>query len=259
MASFDLVNAAGHAYIRTWEERAYIFRLALVPLLVKFILYSISVFYFDADSIIRLSLIMLPAYLAEGWALAHWTRTIMLDHRWPFVPSGEEDKDRREIKKRARGIMGGAVAFTLINILMAGYFALFMFYIPADIDPQKADPKLAVIGVIMIISLFLLFRFVWLYVPIAANIPLRVIVQKLKPASITFSMIGLWLVCFIPAAMILQAVGGLLQSVAGDEPIAMMQGLMLFSRVFIDTVKNFLCTAGMAYAFIALMGYKKQL
>ena len=258
MASFDLVTAAGNAYIKTWTEREYLFRMALVPLLIKYIFYSISVLYFGSDSIIRLSLIMIPAYFAEGWLLSHWVRTIVLNHRWPFRSSGNNEKDHVQIQDRARGILGGTVSFVLINLLMAGYFAFFMSYLPADMNPQQADPKVALAGVVMIISLLLLFRFIWLYVPLAVNAPMDAVFKNLKPMMTSFAMMGLWLVCFVPAAMALQFIGGGLESLAGDTPIAAMEGLILFTRVLIDMVKNLLCTAGMAYAFMAIMGWKAK-
>lgn len=258
MASFDLITAAGNAYIKIWTEREYLFRMAMIPLFIKYIFYSISVLYFGADNIIRLSLVMLPAYFAEGWLLSHWARTIILNHRWPFRPSGDEKKDYIEIQKRARGILGGMVTYVLINLLMAGYFSFFMSYLPADMNPEQADPKVALMGVVMMVSLLLLFRFIWLYIPLAVNAPMVKVFENLKPMLTSFSMMGLWLVCFIPAAIVLQFINGGLQTIAGENPIAVMEGLILFVRVFIDMIKNLICTAGIAYAFIAIMGWKQK-
>lgn len=258
MASFDLVTAAGNAYIKTWNEREYLFRMAIIPLLVKFTFYAISVFYFGTDNIIRLSLVMLPAYFVEGWLLAHWVRTIVLDHRWPFQPTGNEKHDMKQIQNRGRGIMSSTLAFTLINFLMAGFFAFFMSYIPLDADPQTADPKIAMVGILMMAMSFVLFRFVWLYVPLAVNEPLEQVFQNLKSLRITFSMIGVWLVCFVPAIMVLQVLSAGLSNMAGENPIPLVQGVIMFLRVFLDTVKDIICTAGMAYAFIELFGWKKK-
>ena len=258
MANFDLVTAAGSAYIKTWEEREYLFRMAMIPLFIKFIFYSISVLYFGSENIIRLSLVMLPAYFVEGWFLSHWVRTIILNHRWPFRPSGDDEKDFPVIQKRARGIMAGTIAYVLINLLVAGYFAFFMSHLPAEMNPEEADPQVALLGVLMIISLLLLFRFIWLYIPLAVNASMDKVFENIKSMMTSFSMMGLWLVCFIPAALVLQLIGGGLETVAGETPIAAMEGLMLFVRVFVDMIKNIICTAGMAYAFIAIMGWKKE-
>ena len=257
MASFDMILAVGHAYQRTWLERSYLMRMALIPLLIKYICYTISLTYIGPDNIIRVSLVMLPAYFAEGWLLAHWARTIILGHRWPFRPSGDEKADLVQLHERGRGIVSGMVAFTLINLLMAGYFAFFMSYIPLDMDPKTADPKIAGIGIFMMVSSLLLFRFVWSYIPLAVNYPFQEFVKKMKSLGPTFPMIGLWLVCFVPPVMALQVLGGLLQSLAVEGDVAVIaDALTMFVRVSLDMVKNVLCTAGMAYAFIEFFKWK---
>lgn len=258
MASFDLINAVGRAYQTTWDERRYLMRMALIPLLVKYICFVIASVYVGFDNVLRLSLVMIPSYFVEGWLLAHWARTIVLGHRWPFRPSGNDAKDLASMNERGRGVLGGMVAFVLINLLMAGYFAFFVSYIPLDLNPENADPKVAMIGMVMMVSSLLLFRFVWLYIPLAINFPLKNFVKKLAPLSFTFWMILLWLVCFIPSVFILQLIGGLFAGAVGAETAAppAIQGLMIFIRVVLDMIKNLLCTAGLAYAFIEIFKWK---
>ncbi len=255
--AFDIVNTARQAYRITWAEREYLMKLALVPLIIKYIFYAISVHYVEPHNVLRLSLMMLPAYFVEGWLLSHWVRTLIVPHhRWPFQPSGNEGKDLKEIKTRARGIMGGAVAYALINLLIAGFFSFFMAQIPLDMDPSEADPAVALSGIMMMVLTFFLFRFVWLYIPLAVNINLRVVLHKLMPKGLTFNLIGVWLVCFMPPILALYLLGGILQSVAGEDPLPVMQALIMFVRVALDTVKNILVTAGMAYAFIQILDMK---
>ena len=257
MASFDMINAVGNAYLTSWAERRYLLRMALIPLLIKYICYLISVLYAGNDSIIRLSLIMLPAYFAEGWFLAHWARTIVLNHRWPFRPSGDDRADLDQLAKRGRGILSGMVGFTLINLLLAGYFAFFMSYIPADLDPQTADPKIAIVGMAMMVTSFLGFRLVWIYIPLALNFPVVAYIEKLKPMMSSIYMIGLWLVCFVPTVIVMQLLGSLMIGLAGEgEAPPMLQGMMAFARVMLDMVKNIIVTAGMAYAFIEIFKWQ---
>lgn len=263
MASFDLISAVGHAYHKTWNERKYLLRMAVIPLLVKYICYAIAVTYIGTDNILRLSLIMVPAYFLEGWLLSHWVRTIVLDHRWPFRPSGDEQKDMAQLQKRGRGVMGSTIAFTLINLLMAGYFAFFVSYLPMDMAtasaPQEPDPLVAMVGMIMLVSTLLLFRFIWVYIPLAVNYPIKLYAEKLKRILLTFNMIGVWLVCFIPMIIFSQMLSGIIDSIGSDErTAAMLDGFGMFIRIFLDMVKNLLCTAGMTYAFIELFGWKKK-
>lgn len=257
MASFDMITAAGNAYVKTWEERAYLGRMILIPLLLKFICYSVAVIYIGTEDIIRLSIIMLPAYFVEGWFLSHWVRTIMFGHRWPFRPSGNDKKDAQELEERGRGILGGTLAFVLINFLMAGYFAFFTSFIPPTLDPQAANSNMATMGALMMFSTIILFRFVWLYIPLSANISWQYYVKKLNRVSFTFWLIGLWLVCFVPCMMVMQLGGNLLKGVeVGGEGAQLAQSGLVFLRVITDSIKNVLCTAGITYAIMDALKLK---
>jgi hypothetical protein len=257
MAGFDIVSTAQHAYRIAWQERSYLMRLAMVPLLVKFIFYAISLHYVEPTNILRLSLIMLPAYFVEGWLLSHWIRTLIIPtHRWPFQPTGDEKKDLKEIQVRGRGIMSGAISYTLINLLIAGFFAYFMALIPQDINPAEANPAVAIAGVVMMALSFFLFRYVWLFIPLAVNVNLAVVMRKLKPLGLTFNLIGVWLVCFAPPIVTMYLIGGVLTSIGSENSLPVMDALIMFVRVALDMVKNILVVAGIAYAFIQILDMK---
>jgi len=260
MASFDLILTVGKAYRKTWRERAYLFRMALIPLLVKYICFAVAIFYIEQDNIIRKTIIMLPAYFVEGWFLAHWVRTVAINHRWPFRPSGDDAKDEMELRDRGRGILGGAITFTLINFVMAGYFTFFQSYIPVDMDPKHPDPQAALAGAVMMVTTVLLFRFIWSYIPMAVNFPFSEFVRKLKRLSTTFNMMGVWLVCFIPSVLLLQLSVNFIKVVYvdGGALTSFMDGIIIFLQVFLDMVKNLLCTAGMTYAFIEIFKWRKE-
>lgn len=253
MASIDIINAAGFAYKKTWAERNYLIPMIIVPLLVKYFCFTLSDIMVDGDNLLRMSMIMIPAYFAEGWLLAHWARTIMVGHRWPFKLSGDDAADKKAIKERARGVLSGTLAFVLINVLMGGYFSFFLTYIPMDMNPEKADPMVVGVGMIMIVSTFLLYRFIWSYIPLASNITPMDFFKKVKPMGVTFSMIGVWLVCFIPSLMALQFIGGFLGGMMeeGADNI-LLENLINFVHISVDMIKNLICTAGMAFALMAL-------
>lgn len=255
--TLDIVNTARQAYRIAWAEREYLMKLALVPLIIKYIFYVIAVNLVEPNDILRLSLFMVPAYFVEGWLLSHWVRTLIVPHhRWPFQPSGHEGKDLKEIRTRARGVMAGAVAYSLINLLIAGFFSFFMAQIPMDMDPAEANPAVAISGIVMMALTFFLFRFVWLYIPLAVNVNLRVVMHKLRAKGVSFNLIGVWLACFMPPILALYMIGGVLTSIAGADPLPLMDGLIMLVRVALDTVKNLVVTAGMAYAFIQILDMK---
>ena len=153
-----------------------------------------------------------------------------------------------------------AVAFALINFLIMGYFAALFSGMPdgvSNFDPKNPDPLIGIIGSIFMVTSLLLFRFVWVYVPLAVNFPLELIVQRLKPMSLTFKMIGLWLVCVVPAFFMIQLFGQMILGVPGEgQSSAIAQTGFLVVRIAIDMVKNLIVTAGMAYAFLIILRAK---
>ncbi|MCI5059794.1 MAG: hypothetical protein MRY79_01845 [Alphaproteobacteria bacterium] len=262
MISIDIVDTAMCAYQKVWQERKYLARMALVPLLIKYVFFAIAITYVEPGNVIRMGLIMLPAFFAEGWFLAHWVRTVIVGHRWPFRPSGDMEKDMSRLNQRAQGVIRGMTAFVVINFLMAGYFAFFMHFLPADLliseeAAQEADPNIAVIGLVMAVSMFFLFRYVWGYIPLALNIPLRGFIRAVQPIRVTFIFIGVWLMCFVPTILILQGMTLSFLSALGEGGVnGFLQGGIIFFRVVLDMIKNLLCTAGLAYAVVALLGIK---
>ncbi len=257
MASFDIITVISLAYKKVWLERRYLLPMMAIPFLVKLACFAALSTFVEDDGLWLAALILLPSFFVEGWLLSHWARTVMTGtHRWPFRSTGNEMQDRAEMASRSKGIMAGTVTYVLINFLMAGYFAAMFSSVPdltQGLDPQNPDPHIAMVGIIFMVSALLLFRFVWVYIPLAVNLPLEKILEKLKPMRLTFQMIGLWLVCVVPAILALQVLGEGLSVLSADGDVTAVQktGFMV-ARIAIDMIKNLICTAGMAYAFLAL-------
>ncbi len=259
MASIDIIQIAGLAYKKTWDERAYLLPMLLVPLLVKFFFFTLADIVVKDNNIIRLSLIMVPAYFAEGWLLSHWVRTIVVGHRWPFRPTGDDKADIKQLKLRGRGVLSGSIAFTLINLGMAGYFSFFMNYIPMDMTPEEADPSVAIVGIVMLIATIMLFRYIWFYIPLAVNTPPKLFVQRVQPLSTTFQMIFVWLVCVVPAIFIMQTVGNVFLNAAPEgQNNILLENISNLIRMAVDMFKNLICTAGLTIVIMQLLGLKKQ-
>ncbi|MEM6811574.1 MAG: hypothetical protein AAF549_03810 [Pseudomonadota bacterium] len=259
MANFDIISAAGYAYEKSWKERNYLAKLVFVPFVIKTILYILALNIFEPDDILKLTLVMLPAYFVEGWMLSHWVRTLLTDHRWPFVPSGDLKKDQMKIEERAKGVLAGTLSFVVINFLMAGFFAAVFFVMPPDMDPEQADALYGSFALGVIIIMFVLFRFTWIYIPAALNIPLKKYIHLTNPVMFTLSLIGVWLVCFIPPMMIMQLVASIGLSATGAESETVGVNVFeAFLRVFFDTVKNIIVTAGVAFAFQQVLNPPKK-
>ena len=259
MASFDIINVVGIAYRKTWAERSYLLKMAMLPFLVKLACFTVIATYLEDKSLWLSGVVLLPAFFFEGWLLTHWARTIMTGgaHRWPFRASGDEGKDLAEISSRSRGIMGGTVAYVLINFLMSGYYAFLIPYFPADMDPQHADIRIAIVALVMMVTAVALFRFLWVYIPLSVNVPLDYVLEKLKPTGLTFKMLGVWLICVVPAILLLQIFGeGLMSTFGQAEGNAAVHTVFIVFRIAVDMVKNLIVTAGMSYAFLMILKSK---
>jgi len=140
---FDITTMAGLAYKRSWEEKRYLFKMLMLPFLVKLACFSVVVVYIDRDIVWLTGIVMLPAMFLEGWFLSHWARTVMTNglHRWPFRPSGDEKKDLIQMLVRGRGVMVGTVSFVVINYLFYGYQAMMLDAMPLEFNPDEPDPR----------------------------------------------------------------------------------------------------------------------
>jgi len=254
MASFDTINVVGMAYRKTWEERSYWLRMAMIPFFIKLACVTILATYFEDASLWVTGIVLLPAFLTEGWMLSHWARTIMTDgvHRWPFRFSGNEEKDIAELSSRGRAIMAGTVSFALINFLIAGYAAaLFSGIDLSEFDPQNPDSRVGMIGMIFIVTSILLFRFIWVYIPLSMNVSLDKIIKTLQPMALNFRLFGVWLICAVPAVLMIKITGEMLLGISGESDAVAKTGFLAI-RMALEIVKNLIVTAGMAYVFLIL-------
>lgn len=257
MAEFNTIDTAGMAYQTVWRERGYLFRLSVFPVLVKLACFTFALAAGYEDNILRLSLCLVPAYLVEGWMIAHFVRLIGLNQRWPFRPSGDMATDRAQIITRGRGILGGAISYTLINLLIGGYMALLMQMIPFDVEPKDVPPETAFIGIALLAFSFFAFRFIWIHIPLALNVPLRAVLTTLTRRGVTWRFLGMWALCYIPAmAALMMIVSVLFSPFGGDTMPIAAHFAVIVVRVIFDTIKVLLCTAGITLLFSHVMGQR---
>ncbi len=259
MAQFDITVAAGKAYTTIWEERTYLARMAMVPILLKIICVLAVVRFAEDGNLLQITLIMLPAYFAEGWMLAHLVRLVILGNRWPFQLTGDDKADAVSLNNRARGILSGMVSFVLINMVIVSFFTFFRIFVPLDIDPEQADPATAGIAFIVLLTAFFGFKFVWFYVPLAVNMNPKLYLHQFKKLPMTFYLIGLWLVCIVPAKMLMQLITSTILESAGVDSTqealpVITENSVAVIRVIFDSLKNLFITAGIAYALLEIFG-----
>lgn len=259
MSSFSVIDTASLAYQTVWRERHYLFRLMVFPLLIKLACFIFALSAGFQENILRLTLCLIPAYLAEGWMIAHFVRLIGFNQRWPFRPSGDMDQDRPQIIMRARGVLGGAVAYTLINMAIGAFIAVMMTVIPFDAAPDDVKPQSALLGLCLLAFSVWAFRFVWVHILVALDIPPQRMLMMLASRGITLRLMGVWGLCYVPVmAGMLMLISLLFSPFVGTESMASAgQFGVIVVRVAFDTLKALFCTAGLTLAFQYFLGQTK--
>jgi hypothetical protein len=257
MPEYNPIACVSNAYRLIWHERAYLIRLAAIPLFIKFAFYMLSATYGETGNVIRMSLFMLPAYFAEGWLLCHFIRLITIGQRWPYKITGNEEEDVKALRVRAKPLLSGILGFVLINLGIALYFTVFTHFTPAEIwegkeiKPEDIPQSTAMIIVLLFALMIAGFKLVWFYIPLAANISPVTYMKKLQGFGMTIRLIGLWLLCFVPIMVAMQAI--LSPFLVAETSSAGTQVLIAMLTVLFDTLKNIVVTAGMTFAIMQLV------
>lgn len=255
MAKFDIFTAAANAYKASWTSRRYLARLAAVPLALKLICFALAGVYAGGSdtagaNYLLFMLILVPALLAQGWMLAHWVRFLVLGQTWPFRPSGDLDADKALLATRARGVLSGMVVFVLINMtigLLNDFAARVMMpYMPTDPAATDIDipPYVAVFSIVMLVLMFWGFRLLWLYVPMALNMPVRDYLARLKGAGSSLYLIGVWVLCFLPFIVMLKYAAQFLGAALPEQAAG---AFVTALSVLFDIIKSIVTTAGVAF------------
>ena len=272
MASFDVTDSAMKGYTLVWNERVYLFRLAIFPLFIKLVC-SITVIVngFEFD-FIKHALLMLPSYFADGWVMSHLVRLIYLDQRWPFRPTGNPQNDMAVLRDRAGGIMAGTVCFALIEFLKTGLMGAFIMgatppgvtpgQLPATVAATPAvpsSPYTAIAGVLMIGVTIWVVRYMWLYIPAAAGFSGREFLRRVGGLMGSIRLLGVWMICTVPILfgfiLVASALMGPFQSAQGVPPVA--EFILNGFRVVIIMLTTLITTAGMSYVIRNMFEYKK--
>lgn len=260
MASYNVTDSAMKGYALVWNERAYLFRLAIFPLLIKFVCaMTVIINGFEFD-FVKQALLMLPSYFADGWVMSHLVRLIYLGQRWPFRPTGQPQNDMAMLRDRAGGIMAGTVSFALIEFLKTGMVG-FMFVgamppgsVPGQVDvaaaaqtPTNLATALAGLG-LLAVTIWMV-RYLWLYIPAAAGFSGREFLKRVGGFMGSIRLLGVWMVCSIPILFLFILVASAFMSpfhtAAGVPPA--VDFIMNTFRVAIIMITTLVSTAGMAY------------
>ena len=276
---FDLIDSCGYGYVRVWNERHYLLTLAMIPVLIKFIC-AVGVYVLGVqDDLLRQGLVMLPGTLAQGWVLAQFLRTLLLNERWPQrLPQMRDEGEIARLVLRARGIVSAALVFVLINMVSTVIaWGLLQLEAQASLALEQREAGtlaegegiagglggLAVIPLVafMLASIWA-FRLAYLYIPFVVLMPLREYLARLGGFMASIRMLALYLICMVPCTVTATIMVQMLLSVAGVgedvEPSALLQFFITFFGAIVEMITALIATAAMAYAFRDVVPHAKD-
>lgn len=272
---FDIMDSAGYGYYRVWQERAYLFKLVMVPFLIKLACTVTVLVLGYENNILRQGLILLPGDLAIGWVLAQYLRTLLKNERWPTVlPLDMNDAVLDALLLRARGIVACTLSYALIA--MAGYvlrFCLFGQFAgdmsvapeegmanilsssdaekPADISPAFFIP-LAVGG----LALVWLFRLMWVYIPFAVLMPVKSYLHALGGFMASIRMMILFFCAMAPVMFVMVMVSRMVFNVLGDvdgDGANLPQFIVVLLAVSAEILVALITTGSFAWAMRGIL------
>ena len=264
MASLDVISSVDYGYRFLWAERRYLRRLVAVPLAVKLVCFLALYLFGWEQNFIRMALVMLPSFFTEGWMLAHIVRLVFHGQRWPFQPVGDRAKDEALLGDRAYGVMAGTLFYVVTKFILAGLMALVtQAQLAAQQEIAQAAQTQGEPGTAMFfVALALLIGTLWggrclfLYIPAAAGLSLRLITRVRQSFMMSLEMMGIWLVSFVPFALLMLLLASSLvpadmQSVTELSRAARF--LLLLLQVVTDTAIAIVSTAAVASGLLNII------
>lgn len=268
-ARFDFVEATSKGYRFVWHNRVLVGKLAGIPVLVKLGCLALIIALELSGNFLRQGLILLPSYFLEGWMLAYLVRTAIYDERGSSSLSGNQSQDEVFLRERARAILAATLVYVLIKLVLSFSTGMVMDFQRSLIGENGQslhnipDPSPGMMLVALALLGFFLwaFRYLWMNVSVALGYGFREYALKFRGGMISFYMIGTWLLCFVPFALVLVLCSELLLSVipAQDgEPTALYRFLMTGVQAAVDTAISLVTAIAMAFGIREVMDGKSK-
>ena len=247
MARFDFVESASQGYRFTWRQRAALVRLAAWPLTVKIAFFLLVYVLGMEGNILRQGWVLLPTYFLEGWLVVTVIRLAVL-------PAGSTDR---------QSVSAAIILFVLVKLVVAVFAGLMSQPAMADLPEQNmpSDGMMFLAAAFTMLVLLWTFRFLWLYVPAAMGIPPGLFLRKIQGLQLSLYMLALWMLCFVPIALILLLVSNLLAGLFppdGDVPARLYLYGMAIGQAVIEMTITLVSSIAMAHAVAQIMTGKPQ-
>lgn len=258
MARFDVVDATAQGYRFLWQQRRFIARIALLPMVFKFLSFFTVVTLGQEDNLLRQGLILLPAYFIDGIVICFLVRLALFQ-----VERGQETVLKIE-NFFASSVMAAAVMFALIKLVlsaMTGVIYASSVGGGKDLATQEPNALMFVGAIFFLIFTFWAFRLLWAHIPVLLEISLLEYLKRLKGMMSSVFLGGTWIMCSLPFVVAIVVLADLLAALTGSnvqEPSNLYKFLLIGVQAVADLLVAIVTNVAIAYGIRAMMQGKKK-
>lgn len=256
---YDMIDTSVQSFKILLSDIPYLLKLMLFPVIIKIICYIIVHFYGLENDIIKQNLIMIPAFIAEGWLVVQWLRTVGLNERWPYkyqISISGEISNRPRIK----AILSSIQIYVLIKLAMGALVAIALYYkagLAVD-GEQKSGSAIGFILAFAVLGLILWgYRLLWLFIPLSMNYPIKAFIKDVGGLMGSIKIIGMNLICTMPIYLILTIavtiIFTVLNAVGIDDESSISGFILIIISSIGEIIISVLCATAVLLAFKDLM------
>ncbi|HBR68922.1 MAG TPA: hypothetical protein DEA55_06060 [Rhodospirillaceae bacterium] len=262
MATFDFIEASSKGYKFLWEERHAIGRFGLIAAALKFVGF-IAITYFGLEqNFLRHGLVLLPSFFAEGLLVMYAIRHALYNEDMPFQPHARTSPASRD---GMRLIWAGTIVYVLIWLTLSFFNGLAMMGTGAPDGgevPPEPEFKVYLMLTWLLVCAVWLFRFIWLYVPVAMGYSMRDYLRRIGGFRISLYMMGLWLVCYLPFVLLLMLFSDMAMiaypAAEGETVSKAYEYMMAAAKIIANLATTVTASVAMAYGIASIMSGSKS-
>lgn len=263
-AGFNFSDAVGRGLKFSWDNRGQIAPHAFWPLSLKVSLFIIIALTGMDDNVLRQGLLLIPSYILEGLLVAYVVRFAMLGEAQPLpLARGENDNIHMIAQKRA--IFASMLLYVLIKLVVAfaaGTMLSMGTSMPPAAEAPPAPPGSMLVAIALAVITIWSFRLFWIYIPVALDYPVDVFLKKIEGFRISFNMLALWVLCLLPASVVVLFAAQILSVVfpgpaegVHSVPFSLFLGVL---QAVIETVVVVVANVSMAFGFREALSIHKK-
>lgn len=199
MASFDFIEHVGKAYGFVWDKKNHLTKYAILPFIAG-VLSQFIIIIMKLESAHTLqAIILLPSFLVEGWFLTLAIRMLAFEQTSPMSLS---------ILRQDQTMKASMIIYALTKFILYGLTAFIWGYLDSleslEQNPFRETSSLLIYFVTMAALAFGIwaFRFVWLFVPTAMGMPIKLFLKKTNSLKMSMLILAGWMVSYIPLFII---------------------------------------------------------